>query len=919
MKKIKYILGLFLSLVLFITVIPNNVKAGNGTTSLRVAVSGSGSVILKDGYSEYVLGINDVFKANCTDDTKVAFSVMADEDSYIESISINSDTVRGLGVSNNIKTYEFDRKISEDYDIRIVFNKKADVKEQVKEDTSSNDKETEVQNPQNQQQQGGNEQKEEKKDDEEKTEESNSETDKELKEEDVISQYNSGIKSTVELKEYRKKLAIEKDLLSNVDSDFFLTEEYLSDKSSAFIMDEGIVALVNSLNTEELNALGDNLKTRLALTRSSTVTNSGSVSVSYKGFTHTAPFLSVGGRQAFCVTFGRVDPSSGVVATNPREANNSSLKKVLYYGYNGPGTGSISSQWSSNQNLLMIATTQAASHANGQKSYSLGKDFYGYVQGLPEPPSGFQVFIVSTGGVTQDLAYWELQQNGAFQLRKESANPDYTNNNDAYSLQGAEYGVYSNSNATGLVGTLVTGANGWSQEITLGAGTYYVKELRAPKGYCLDSTIYTVNVSGGSKTTATYTDDPFYDPIPILLRKVDAGTGTNTPVQGASLANAEFTIKYFGGDYADGINPEVNGIRPTRTWVLKTDEDGYTSLSDVDKVAGDPFYLSPAGVPTIPLGTITIQETKAPVGYHVNDSIFVRKIAPNSNLSGVVQYNEPIVQERSLEVAIEKVQSGTTAKLPGTVFRHVSPDGTSAEYTTNSQGLIVLKGLKQGVHTIQEVSAPDGYVVNPNEFRFEVDANNHISALNNNPALGLNFSLVNGNGILSVSDDVAPFSLKVIKVNDKGATLEGAEFTLYSDRNCTVKVGKVVSNANGELLFNNLKINTDYFLKETKAPQGYRIPVDLMGKVPVYTIRAEAEPINGVFNFEVNGAKYDVGSTTGDIHLEGGKNDRVINMKVVNYITMKLPVTGSWLMIPLFVVGVGLMLSSFILRKKNRG
>lgn len=918
MKKVKYILGLFLSLVLFITVIPNNVKAGNGTASLRVAVSGSGSVILKDGYSEYVLGINDVFKANCTDDTKVAFSVMADEDSYIESISINSDTVRGLGVSNNIKTYEFDRKISEDYDIRIVFNKKEDVKEEVKEDTSSNDKETEVQNPQNQQQ-GGSKQEEEKKENEEKAEESNSETDKELKEEDVISQYNLGVKNTTELKEYRKKIATEKDLLSKVDSNFFLTEEYLSDKSSAFIMDEGIVALVESLNTEELNALGDNLKTRVALARNSTVTNSGSVSVSYKGFTHTAPFLSVGGRQAFCVTFGRVDPSSGVVATNSREVNNSSLKKVLYYGYNGPGTGSISSQWSSNQNLLMIATTQAASHANGQKSYSLGKDFYGYVQGLPEPPSGFQVFIVSTGGVTQDLAYWELQQNGAFQLRKESANPDYTNNNDAYSLQGAEYGVYSNSNATGLVGTLTTGSNGWSQEITLGAGTYYVKELRAPKGYCLDSTIYPVNVSGGNKTTATYTDDPFYDPISMVLRKVDAGTGTDTPVQGASLENAEFTIKYFGGDYADGINPEANGVRPTRTWVFKTDSKGRAHFRDSYKVAGDPLYLSPAGVPTIPLGTITIQETKAPVGYHVNDSIFVRKITPNAHATGVIQYNEPVVQERSLEVAIEKVQSGTTAKLPGTVFRHVSPDGTSAEYTTNSQGLIVLKGLKQGVHTIQEVSAPDGYVVNPNEFRFEVDANNHISALNNNPALGLNFSLVNGNGILSVSDDVAPFSLKVIKVNDKGATLEGAEFTLYSDRNCTVKVGKVVSNANGELLFNDLKINTDYFLKETKAPQGYRIPVDLMGKVPVYTIRAEAEPINGVFNFEVNGAKYDVGSTTGDIHLEGGKNDRVISMKVVNYITMKLPVTGSWLMIPLFVVGVGLMLSSFILRKKNRG
>ncbi|MDU2674359.1 MAG: SpaA isopeptide-forming pilin-related protein, partial [Clostridium sp.] len=179
-------------------------------------------------------------------------------------------------------------------------------------------------------------------------------------------------------------------------------------------------------------------------------------------------------------------------------------------------------------------------------------------------------------------------------------------------------------------------------------------------------------------------------------------------------------------------------------------------------------------------------------------------------------------------------------------------------------------------------------------------------------------STFEGDGVLTVSDDVKPFKLKIVKVNDKGNFLPNTEFTLYSDRECRNELQKKLINENGELIFENLKVKTNYYFKETDAPPGYRIPVDENGNVHVYSLYVEAEPINNVFNFYVDGVKYTANSTTGDIHLEGTKDDRVVSVKVVNQITMKLPATGSNLMIPIMIVGVSLMLGALAWNRKNR-
>ena len=107
-------------------------------------------------------------------------------------------------------------------------------------------------------------------------------------------------------------------------------------------------------------------------------------------------------------------------------------------------------------------------------------------------------------------------------------------------------------------------------------------------GYALDYNTYEVIVTGGQTATVHVTDIPQGDPVNIILQKLDAETSSNTPQGGTKLENAEFTIKYFSGLY--DTNPEEQGIHPTRTWVLKTDNDGFSTLSQQDKISGDDFY-----------------------------------------------------------------------------------------------------------------------------------------------------------------------------------------------------------------------------------------------------------------------------------------------------------------------------------------
>lgn len=940
MRKLKRILSLVLTMCIFIGM-GSDIKAQAQTieevAKLEIKVKGEGTVIVNDGYSEYSLEDNDVLRANATVNSDLKLTVTPNDGYLISSVSgVDSQ----VGENGNSRIYEVSTKLDGTF-IDVSFEKETkeevenEIKEETKEEVNNTKEEVESEIKEEAKEEVNNEIKEEK---------SVSEEAKKF-----IAEYESGNYDSSESLEFRKSLVATNNLEDYVDEDFFFKEDYLQELEDTYLGD--LLTLIrlssNSItSTDELfdayykvdaryslipsvnrmvRSSFDSSSLNLAMARSVTVMRPNHSNISapensvtyYEGgyFMGQTGVYSVNGRAAFCADHTKADPPSGTLLANVHEETNDLIRKILYYGSEGPAQ---IGGWT--YNSLRLGTAMAISNIRHGTSKTMGVRLTNAVAGLASPPSSFKAYIGDpSNSYYQSIAFWEYSPKGSLQISKSSADPSITNGNSYYDITGAEYGVYIGSNATGQVATLTIGSNGWSQEISLDAGTYYIKEIKAPKGYALDSNIYQITVTSGSRATMNFTDRPQTDPVSIILSKVDADTGNASPQGNGTLADAQFTIRFYAGEYNDGINPGDLGIAPTKTWILKTDSNGRCRLNDAYKVSGDSFWYNSQGLPTLPLGTLTIQETKAPIGYKINSEIFIRRITPNGTAEGVSTYNEPIIKEDSLNFVIKKVQSGTSTLIPNAKFRHTLPDGTTEELQTGSNGEVVIRGLTQGIHKIVEFEAPEGYEVNKNEFVFEVKSDNTISVISNTTNMGMSYSEFEGDGILTVNDEVKPFSIRLTKVNDKGAFLEGAEFTLYSDSDCNNAIETQLSDGNGNLKFKNLKPGTKYYMKETKAPEGYRIPVDILGRVHVYEIYVESTPVNNVFDYYIDGVKYTVNDTDSskDIYLAGNKSDREVNIKVVNTIGMKLPKTGSWLMIPILLVGVALMSYSVFSNKKK--
>ena len=522
-------------------------------------------------------------------------------------------------------------------------------------------------------------------------------------------------------------------------------------------------------------------------------------------------------------------------------------------------------------------------------------------------------------------------QKGKLSIMKKSANPEITDNNPCYELKGAEYGVYKTkadaTNDKNKVNTLIIGKyddteknKNWSNEIELEAGTYYVKETKAPKGYALNPNAVKVVIEAGKNTwigeeSNDFVDYPQSDPVGILLEKVDKETNKNKPQGSASLEGAEFTVKYYKGLYDE--DPAKSGKIAARSWVLKTDEDGYCKLTSAYKVSGDDFYYNGTNTPTLPVGTMTIQETKAPIGYFINNEVFVRKITSTGTSEFVSTFNQPKVLEKVIKFNIKKVQVGTTTPVSGAVFLHTKPDGTTESLTTDEKGEITITGLETGIHKIKESKAPDGYQLNTNEVVFEVEAGTgKIKFTSDSNSLVTQGVEDSGDGYATFADMVNPFDLKITKTNEKGKILKGAEFTLFSDKECTKVVDTQVSDENGVLSFKDLKVETTYYFKETKAPKGYRIPVDENGNAYVHSVYVSATPQTNTFEFTVDETKYDTSNTTGTVHLEGTKKDRVVAVSITNKTTQLLPETGSNGTI--ILLGLGCAIIAFALYRSSK-
>lgn len=407
-----------------------------------------------------------------------------------------------------------------------------------------------------------------------------------------------------------------------------------------------------------------------------------------------------GNNTAYCVEPLKKTPASGSYSYDLL-AKDSPLRKALYYlnggyGYEKTVKDKYFSGWSDDNSYvighLVVAYIYAgyssdtgAFHGAPQSFIDKAKEVAQAIKSLPAPPENFRAFIIPGSGSQTVVGSWYQVPYGYLEIRKSSANASVSDGNSNYSLQGAEYGIYKGDKQ---VQTLTTDKNGYAKSGELEEGNYTIKETKASKGFILDTKTHNVTVKSEATTPVNVTEIPQSNPMDLLLQKLDKESQEAQPQGSASLADAQFTVKFYT-EQSDQ-DPAANGAKPARTWIFKTDAEGKSHFSKDYLVSGDAFYTQTDGKTIcLPLGTVTVQETKAPVGYFSNDTVFVQKITADGVKETVQCYNTSSVEEQIYRGDLElvKVSDGEQTRLSDVPFTITSvTTGESHTIVTDKNG-----------------------------------------------------------------------------------------------------------------------------------------------------------------------------------------------------------------------------------------
>ncbi|WP_242262073.1 SpaA isopeptide-forming pilin-related protein [Bacillus cereus group sp. BfR-BA-01453] len=346
-------------------------------------------------------------------------------------------------------------------------------------------------------------------------------------------------------------------------------------------------------------------------------------------------------------------------------------------------------------------------------------------------------------------------ENGQFKLLKKDSESGQL-------LPGAKFDVIDKDG--NVVETIITDGKGEALSKQLPVGTYTLKEVEAPKGYELSSSLVHVDVAANKTVT-----------VDVLNKKVvEKATGqfeivkVDAEDKAKVLSDAEFEV------YKDGKKVET----------LRTDKTG--------KVISQ--KLEP--------GTYTLKETKAPQGY----KLLKEEIEVVVEANKVVEVQVENAKELgSLQVIKKDAESGKV--LEGAEFKLKNETGqvVGEAKTTNKNGVVTFENLVPGKHTLEETKAPEGYKALEVTVEVNVVANTVIKQ-----------EVLNEKVKEKIKGQV---EITKVDATDTNKKLAGAVFEILKDG---TKIDTLTTDKNGEATSKELEPG-DYILKEVQAPEGYEL------------------------------------------------------------------------------------------------